>query len=70
MINPEYLRRQAAICLRLAASGLDKKTAEALVTMADNLSNRADEIDPDLESSGQTVTQDNACRKAHRGYGG
>jgi hypothetical protein len=69
MINPEYLRRQAAICLRLAAAVRDKKTAEALVTMADNLSDRADEIDPNLESSGQTARQDNACHKARRGYG-
>jgi hypothetical protein len=48
MISPEYLRRQAAICLRLAATVHEKKTAEALVVMADDLSDRADEIDPNL----------------------
>jgi hypothetical protein len=66
VINPDYLRRQAAICLRLAASVHDKKTAEALVVMADNLSDRADEIDPNLASDGQATTEDNVCGKVSR----
>ena len=60
MINPEYLRRQAAICLRLAATVYDKKTAEALVVMADDLSDRADDIDPNLASDGQATPEDSA----------
>ena len=66
MINPDYLRRQAAICLRLAATVRDKKTAEALVVMADNLSDRADEIDPDLASDGQATTEGSVCGKVSR----
>jgi hypothetical protein len=48
MINPEYLRQQAACCLRLAAAVHDKKIGEALVRMADDFSDKADEIDPSL----------------------
>jgi len=48
MIHPSYLRRQAAICLRLSAAVRDRKTAEALVVMAD-VSDRADEVDPSLD---------------------
>lgn len=66
MINPDYLRRQAAVCLRLAATIHDKKTAEALVVMADDLSNRADEIDPNLASERKATTEDNVCGKVSR----
>jgi hypothetical protein len=51
MVSCEYLRRQAAVCLRLAATVTDKKTAGALVAMADDFSDRADEIDPSLGST-------------------
>jgi hypothetical protein len=61
MINPEYLRRQAAVCLRLAATVHDKKAAEALVVMANDLSDRADEIDPNLASDGQATAEDGAA---------
>jgi hypothetical protein len=64
MLHPEYLRRQAAICLRLAAAARDKKVAEALVVMADNFSDRADQIDPSLGSDGQTAIEDS--RNARR----
>jgi hypothetical protein len=48
MINPEYFRQQAAICLRLAAAVRDKDVGRALVRMADDFSDKADEIDPSL----------------------
>jgi hypothetical protein len=44
------LRRQAARCLRIAAALDDKSAAAALTAMADDLSAKADEIDPTLES--------------------
>ena len=43
------LRRQAARCLRIAASFQDQSVVEALVAMADEFSAKADEIDPGLE---------------------
>ena len=48
MVSSEYFRRQAALCLRLAATVKDKKIAGALVAMADDFSDRADEVDPSL----------------------
>jgi len=47
------LRRQAARCLRIAASFQDQSVVEALVAMADEFSAKADEIDPSLESGRQ-----------------
>jgi hypothetical protein len=52
MVSSAYLRRQAAVCLRLAASSDSQKVAAALVTMAEEFSGRADEIDPSLRSNG------------------
>jgi hypothetical protein len=60
MVSSEYLRRQAAVCLRLAATVKDRKVAGALVTMADDFSDRADEIDPSLSAGGKSVTSDGA----------
>jgi hypothetical protein len=60
MLNPEYLRRQAAMCLRLAAAVHDKKIAEALVVMAGGFSDRADEIDPSIGSDGQAAIEGSA----------
>jgi hypothetical protein len=70
VINPEYLRRQAAICLRLAAAVRDKTTAEALVVMANDFSDRADEIDPSLGSDGQTPIEDSRNGRIRRQSGG
>jgi len=42
------LRRQAARCLRIAASFQDQSVVEALIAMADEFSAEADEIDPSL----------------------
>ena len=68
MIKPEYLRRQAATCLRLAAAIRDKKAAQALVGMAGDLSDRADEVDPSLRSDGQTRIGDSrVIRQSGRG---
>jgi hypothetical protein len=50
MINPEYFRQQAALCLRLAAAVRDKEIARALVKIADDVSDKADETDPSLLS--------------------
>jgi hypothetical protein len=70
MINPGYLRQQAATCLRLAAAVRDKKIAEALVVMADDFSDRADEIDPNLGSDGQSAVEDYRNGRIGRGPGG
>jgi len=45
------LRRQAARCLRIAASFEDQSVVAALIAMADEFSAKADEIDPSLEPS-------------------
>jgi hypothetical protein len=42
------LRRQAARCLRIAASFQDQSVVAALIAMADEFSAKADEIDPGL----------------------
>jgi hypothetical protein len=47
------LRRQAARCLRIAASFQDQSVVEALIAMADEFSAEADEIDPSLGSDGR-----------------
>jgi hypothetical protein len=47
----EYLRRQAALCLRIAAAVSDQSVVAALVVMADDFSVKADEIDPSLKSA-------------------
>jgi len=43
------LRRQAARCLRIAATFKDQSVVAALIAMADEFSAKADEIDPTLE---------------------
>ena len=58
MVSSDYLRRQAAVCLRLAATVKDRKVAGALVAMADEFSDRADEIDPSFGSNGNSATKD------------
>jgi hypothetical protein len=67
MVSCEYLRRQAAVCLRLAATVTDKKTAGALVAMADDFSDRADEIDPSLGSTSLGSTSLGSTRPASNG---
>ena len=49
------LRRQAARCLRIAASFQDQSVVEALIAMADEFSAKADEVDPSLGSDGVPV---------------
>jgi hypothetical protein len=51
MLSSEYLRRQAALCLRIAAAVDDQSVVAALVVMADDFSVKADEIDPDIDPS-------------------
>jgi hypothetical protein len=53
-----YLRRQAALCLRIAAAVEDSRVAAALVGMADNFTVKAGEVDPGLDSTsgGRTAT--------------
>jgi hypothetical protein len=60
MVSCDYLRRQAAVCLRLAAAVKDRKVAGALAAMADEFSDRADEIDPSLGSNGKPAMEDGA----------
>jgi hypothetical protein len=48
MLSCAYLRRQAALCLRIAAAVEDQSVVAALVVMADDFSVKADEVDPSL----------------------
>jgi hypothetical protein len=48
MVSCAYLRRQAALCLRLAAAVDDQNVVAALMVMADDFSRKADEVDPSL----------------------
>jgi hypothetical protein len=50
MVSCAYLRRQAALCLRIAAAVDDQSVAAALLVMADDFSVKADEVDPNLGS--------------------
>jgi hypothetical protein len=49
MVSCAYLRRQAALCLRIAAAVDDQSVVAALMVMADDFSSKADEVDPSLE---------------------
>jgi hypothetical protein len=55
MASSAYLRRQAALCLRIAAAVYDPNVAAAFVAMADDLGVKADEIDPNPGSGGQAA---------------
>jgi hypothetical protein len=48
MVTSQYLRRQAALCLRIAAAVDDQSVVTALVVLADEFSVKADEVDPSL----------------------
>jgi hypothetical protein len=58
MASSTDLRRQAARCLRIAASFQDQSVIEALVAMADEFSAKADEIDPSLGSGRRAPADD------------
>ena len=49
MVSCAYLRRQAALCLRIAAAVDDQSVVAALMVMADDFSSKADEVDPSLD---------------------
>jgi hypothetical protein len=53
MLTPDYLRRQAALCLRLAAAADDQNVIAALVVLANDFSVKADDLDPSLEAYGE-----------------
>jgi hypothetical protein len=55
MPSSAYLRRQAALCLRIAAAVKDQNVAAAMVAKADELSVKADENDPSLELDGKAA---------------
>ena len=44
-----YLRRQAALCLRIAAAVENPRVAAELVVMADDFSVKADDVDPSFD---------------------
>jgi hypothetical protein len=46
MLDAEYLRQQAANCLRLARSTFDLATAERLRHMAADFETKADDLQP------------------------
>ncbi|HEY4406409.1 MAG TPA: hypothetical protein VGN55_17315 [Xanthobacteraceae bacterium] len=52
MLTSQYLRRQAALCLRIAAAVDDQSVIASLLLMAEEISVKADEIDPSLCSNG------------------
>jgi hypothetical protein len=51
-----YLRRQAALCLRIAAAVEDPRVAAELVVMAHDFSVKADDLDPSLELASPDLT--------------
>jgi hypothetical protein len=51
MLNSHCLRRRAALCLRIAAAVDDQGVVTALLTLAEEFSVKADEVDPSLRSS-------------------
>ena len=55
MLTSQYLRRQAALCLRIAAAAADQRVATEYVLMAEEFSVKADEIDPSLNSIGKVA---------------
>ena len=57
MLSSEFLRRQAARCLRIAAAVDDQSVVAALVVMADDFSVKADEIDPKATPAGSITTR-------------
>ena len=56
MVSSEYFRRQATICLRLAATIDNRRAAATLVTMADDFIAKAKLIDEieQIQSNGRT----------------
>jgi hypothetical protein len=61
MASSEYLRQQAGVCLRLAATTEDEQAAVALVAIAEDFSVRADEVDPSLRPSGRAAIEDSSA---------
>jgi hypothetical protein len=57
MLSCTYLRRQAALCLRIAAAVDNQSVVAALVVMADDFSVKADEVDPNLQSKSLQSTR-------------
>jgi hypothetical protein len=56
MVSCAYLRRQAALCLRIAAAVDDQSVVAALVLMAEEFSAKADEVDPSLNATSLSPT--------------
>jgi hypothetical protein len=54
MLTSHYLRRQAALCLRIAAAVDDPNVVAALVLMAEEFGVKADDIDPGLVATGES----------------
>jgi hypothetical protein len=67
MVSCEYLRRQAALCLRIAAAVDDQSVVAALVVMADDFSVKADEVDPSLKSASLGSSPEAAVDKSKAG---
>jgi hypothetical protein len=63
----EYLRRQAALCLRIAAAVEDQSVVATLVVMADDFSVRADEIDPSFKSASLSSSHEAAVAGSKAG---
>jgi hypothetical protein len=75
MLSSEYLRRQAALCLRIAAAVDDQSVVAALVVMADDFSVKADEIDTNIDPNidpnpGQVERSDSACEVGSKSAAG
>jgi hypothetical protein len=70
MPSSEYWRRQAALCLRVAAAVDDQSVVAALVMMADDFSVKADEFDPSLGSPGEAAVDGRESAVSADGLGG
>ena len=67
MLTPEFLRRQAENCLRIARSCFDLASAERLRLMAAELTAKAAEIDHGGRYAAHVMAQDRV--PSHNGNG-
>jgi hypothetical protein len=63
MLTSQYLRRQAALCLRIAAAADDQRVATEYVLMAEEFSVKADEIDPGLSQNKESRARHERSRQ-------
>lgn len=63
MLTPEFLRRQAENCLRIARSCFDLASAERLRLMAVELNAKATELEGEARYSRHAMAEDGAASR-------